>query len=115
MEKLKPLICPQCGGTINRARMVCEYCGTTFKDENNEIRVVAYRPGVHVLSSSVAIPKEYIVREPEEMAKYAIEQMAKKYANGIAQFMDVRTTEEPFDDTVVFHSRLRVLDNCESF
>lgn len=27
---LKPIICPQCGGTISRASMTCEYCGTTF-------------------------------------------------------------------------------------
>lgn len=112
---MKPYICPQCGGTVDRVRLICEYCGTQFKEDNNVIRVVAYRPGVHVLSSSVVIPKEYIVREPEEMAKYAIEEMAKKFASGIAQFMDVGTTEEPFEQNVVFRSRLRVLDGAERF
>lgn len=30
MEKLNPYICPQCGGQVNRERMICEYCGTNF-------------------------------------------------------------------------------------
>lgn len=31
--KLEPLICPNCGGGINRDRMICEYCGTKFKHD----------------------------------------------------------------------------------
>ena len=108
---MKPYICPQCGGQVNRAKMICEYCGTMFQEERNEIRVVAYTPLVHTLGANVAIQKEYAVKSPKEMSEYAIRRLAQQFADGIAQFMEVRTMDDPITDTVMFQSRLRVLDS----
>ena len=41
---LKPLTCPNCGGSIDRTRLNCEYCGTKFffdgERENFKIDIV---------------------------------------------------------------------------
>lgn len=112
---MKPYICPQCGGQVNRAKMICEYCGTQFREEHNEIRVVAYHPGVHTLGASVTLDKEMVALSPKEAAEYAIRHMAQKFADGIAQFMDVRTMDMPITNEVVFASRLRVIDSGYRF
>ena len=112
---MKPYICPQCGGQVNRAKMICEYCGTQFREEHNEIRVVAYNPRVHTLGANVIIPKEYAIRSPKEMSEYAIRRLAQEFADGIAQFMEVQTMDEPITNEVQFRARLRVLDSGYRF
>lgn len=108
---MKPYICTQCGGQVNRAKMICEYCGTMFREERNEIRVVAYNQRVHTLGANVIIPKEDAIRSPKEMSEYAIRRLAQEFADGIAQFMEVSTMDEPRTNSVMFRARLRVLDS----
>lgn len=112
---MKPYICPQCGGQVNRAKMICEYCGTQFLEEHNEIRVVAYNPRVHTLGANAMIYKEFAALNPKEAAEMAIKQMAQSFADGIAQFMDVRTIEEPETGCIRFGAKLRVLDSGYRF
>lgn len=112
---MKPYICPQCGGQVNRAKMICEYCGTQFREERNEIKVVAYNPLVHTLGANVILDREMAKLSPKEAAEMAIKHMANQFAEGIAQFMEVRTIEEPITDTVRFSARLRVLESGYKF
>ena len=67
MNNLKPLVCPNCGGKINAARMRCEYCGTQFKcDEGPVLRIEAVRPGVRTLGANARIPENYIINLGED-------------------------------------------------
>lgn len=115
MEKLKPMVCPQCGGTVNRATMICEYCGTQFREERNEIRVVAYNPRVHTLGANIIIPKELLIQSPKEASEFAIRRLSEEFASGIAQFMEVQTMDEPIMQEVHFQAKLRVLDSGYRF
>lgn len=112
---MKPYICPQCGGQVNRAKMICEYCGTQFREEHNEIRVVTYNPQVHTLGANVIFPKEIVVQSPREASEYAIRSLAQEFADGIGQFMEVQTIDEPITGEVMFRARLRVLDSGYRF
>lgn len=112
---MKPYICPRCGGQVNRVKMICEYCGTQFREEYNEIRVVTYNPLAHTLGANVTIPKELAVRSPREMSEYAIRKLSEEFASGIAQYMEVQTMAEPITDEVMFRARLRVLDSGYRF
>lgn len=112
---MKPYICPQCGGQVNRAKMVCEYCGTQFQEENRGIKIVAYHPGVHTLGANVTVPKEYATLSPKEASEMAIRRLVNEFADGIAQFMEVKATNEPITDSVEFRARLRVLDSGYRF
>lgn len=95
--------------------MICEYCGTQFREEHSEIRVVAYNPRVHTLVSNAIIPKEYAICSPKEMSEYAIHRLAQEFADGIAQFMEVQTMDEPITHGILFQARLRVLDSGYRF
>ena len=61
--------------------------------------------------ANVAIPEEYAVKSPKEMSEYAIRRLAQEFADGIAQFMEVQTMNEPRTHEVRFRARLRVLDS----
>ena len=92
---MKPYICPQCGGQINRATMICEYCGTRFQEDNNVVRIMAYHPGVRTLQAGVVLPEDEVMMSPKEMSEFAIRNMAEQFAEGIAQFMEVQTDYDP--------------------
>ena len=112
---MKPYICPQCGGQVNRAKMICEYCGTQFREESGAIKIETYHPGVHTLGANAMVYKELAVLNPKDAAEMAIKQMANSFAEGIAQFMDVRTIEEPATGCIRFAAKLRVLDSGYRF
>lgn len=96
---------------MNRAKMICEYCGTMFREERNELRVGAYNPWVHTLCANAIIPKELATSSPREMSEFAIRRLAQEFADGIAQFMEVQTMDEPITNEMLFRARLRVLDS----
>lgn len=114
-RRMKPYICPQCGGQVNRTKMICEYCGTQFREEYNEIRVVAYNPRVHTLGANVTVSKELVTLSPRETAELAIRRLSEEFASCIAQFMEVQTRDEPMTNEVLFRARLRVLDSGYRF
>lgn len=115
MENLKPMICPRCGGTINRAAMICEYCGTRFKEDESGVKIEVLRPGVCILKTTVEVPDEYMYTDPKTAATYAIEHMAEQFAESIASFMDVRMEVNPAALKTRFYATLRVIDKGHRF
>ena len=110
-EFLKPYICTQCGGRVNRATLTCEMCGTTFKEDIPEQRIVVERPGVHFLRSQMAIDKEmYIALGATQASEYVIRRMANQMAEIIIPFMDVMTMEDPICHQTLIRSTVRVLE-----
>lgn len=108
---LKPYICPQCGGKVNRATLICEMCGTAFKEEPGLMRIVVDRPGVHVLQANHIIGNEMLgalgLKEASEMC---IRRLAAEFAESIAPFMNVETEWEPRTNQTMIRARLRVID-----
>lgn len=115
---MDPYICPQCGGRINRARMICEYCGTEFREENEPkhvIRIETHNPHVHALMANTIMCRDDVMDSPKEASEYAIRCMAEKFATSIVQFMQIESEFNPSDDSVLFRARLRVLDSDYRF
>lgn len=92
-------------------KLICEYCGTQFREERDALKVEIYRPGVHTLGATAMIDKDFIARNPREAAEIAIKEMSKSFAEGIAQFMEVKTREEFGTGCIRFAAKLRVLDS----
>ena len=112
MDNVKPLKCPNCGGNINRSKMVCEYCGTQFKKDidPNVIRIETFHPQTEVLRGTVMLSAEevYLIGK-EDSAKMATEVLADKLAQAIAPFMEIHTQLDPKTLTYRFDGRVRVL------
>lgn len=113
--ELKPLTCPNCGGKVNRAKMVCEYCGTQFSNAEINMgifRVEHYTSPTRVFSAEVIIPNELHALAPEDVIPYAKKEIAEKLVDRLLQGdmiefrseMDLRACEQ------IISARLRVLD-----
>lgn len=113
---LKPLNCPNCGGKVNREKMVCEYCGTPFKIEGNTefgtLRIEHFTSPTRVIATQLRVSREQLMIAPESVEGYAkreiAEQMAQKLLEGnmieMISEMDWKSCEQ------VISARLRVLD-----
>ena len=112
---LEPLTCPNCGGAVDRARMVCKYCGTQFN--NAEINMGVFRVEHHtspttVLRTEVRIGREQLMIAPESVEGCAKREIAKDMARQLLEGnmiemvseMDWKSCEQ------VISARLRVLD-----
>ena len=114
MSKLKPLICPQCGGTINRTNRKCEYCGTEYDlGYDDVLHFEALHPGTHVLQSQALMTDEMLqVMGLEKASEYVLRKMAEEMATQLIPFMDVQTQIDPINpwDGRKIRARLRVID-----
>lgn len=119
MSKLKPLICPQCGGTINRTRRKCEYCGTEYDLGNDTIlHFEALHPGTHVLGSQATMTDEMVrVMGFEKASEYILRRMAAEMAEHLIPLMDVKTELDPVYPWRgrKIQARLRVIDPTYRF
>lgn len=112
MEQCK---CPNCGAPINTARMICEYCGTTFKLDDllsgqiEPLKIVVQRPGVKVLGASLMV-SEFAIRNdmvPEDLVR---KELASKLADELMKHLDIKSNLDLASMKRVFAVRLRVLD-----
>lgn len=112
---LQPLTCPNCGGKVNRDRLLCEFCGTEFNKNCGEIGILKIEhvdPNTRVLRAEVRVAREQLMIAPESVEGYAkgeiAEQMAQKLLEGnmieMISEMDWKHCEQ------VISARLRVLD-----
>ena len=110
---LKPYICTQCGGKVNRATLVCEMCGTQFKEDRSEemvTRLAVTRPGVVTLGRTLRVDKFYLTHDPKALSEYAIKMMAREFAECIVPYLDVRVEDNPSDFSYIMRGRLRVVE-----
>lgn len=113
---LKPYICTQCGGQVDRVTLTCTMCGTQFKEENDTIKVMFYKPGVHVLGASRIIDNEMLrYLGAEKTAEIVMDDVVKELAKCIAPFVDVRQEDMPATMQKVVRARIRVLDRTFTF
>ena len=113
--ELKPLTCPNCGGKVNRAKMVCEYCGTQFSNAEINMgifRVEHYTSPTRIFETRVEIPHEATIALGEKSVEYAQKEVAKKMVDKLLQGEMVEfTLAEDFKNCQqILSARLRVLD-----
>ena len=111
---IQPLTCPNCGGSVNRSRMICEYCGTQFKcDENTQVlRIESYTHPTRVFSAEAIIPEEMHALAPEAVIPYAKNELAEKMVNALLQgnMIEFRSEMDWKRCQQIISARLRVLD-----
>ena len=112
MNELKPLICPNCGGRINAARMKCEYCGTQFKrDESPVLRIEEVRPGVRTLEAKALIPEHFIMDLGDDAIRSIVrDQMSRQLAEALVPMLDLKVGHDPALMEAVVRGRIRVLE-----
>ncbi len=98
---MKKYICDCCGGQINRATMKCEYCGTAYREEyDNVIRLETYHNPVREYTAKVIVPEEMVDSiGPEKSSEYIIDRLAMELSKAIRENMVIVSRADPFRNT----------------
>lgn len=106
-EQLK---CPNCGGNIDRTRMICPYCGTQFKKDPETIHIARWEPQTEVLKGRFIIDA-YMLHTlgAEKSTEIAVRELSKSMAEHLAQMMEIRTEYDPHTNEYKAEAQVRVL------
>jgi hypothetical protein len=110
---LKPLVCPNCGGSIHRDTMICEYCGTKFELDNSHqvLRVETYTSPVRTFQAQVMIPnEEFKHNNAEALTDYTISKLRSNLMDALTDMMELRTVYDPRLNHQIITARMRVVD-----
>lgn len=118
---LKPLVCPNCGGTVNRERKICEYCGTQFEIEGDALgvlRVEHCTSPVCNLAVESHIPTELMTYgDAEHVIGYAKREIAEQLVDRLLQgeMIEFRSEMDWKHCQQIICARLRVLNSSYRF
>ena len=111
MSKLKPLVCSQCGGHIDRESLICNACGIAYKLDDNflPVRIELRKAEVRTISGEVHLPREYLL-DSNEIAEISLQQMAEQMAERILPLIEYTTEYDIYTNSYRTFGRLRVVD-----
>jgi ribosomal protein L36 len=104
--EIKPLVCDQCGGQIDRKTMECPYCRTQYERKNNDVtlRYVVDRPGTHRLRAEIRVDEGMIAHDPERATSYVLDRLRREIADGLLAYMKISTSQD-----FSFHERCQII------
>lgn len=105
-------ICDCCGGHIDPKTMTCEYCGTQYREDlvnEHVFRIETYRNPVQTLAVKQSYPREFFDMNAQEHARFAIESMARSFAEVIAPYMVVQKEDNFCDRTIDIKGMIKVV------
>ena len=112
--EVKPLICEQCGGAIDRKTMRCPYCDTQYERKNNGVTInyVVEQPGTHRLRAEIRVDKGMMAHAPERATEYVLDRLRHEIADGLMAYMKIYTAEDyGFDHRCqIIRGEVRVID-----
>ena len=111
--ELKPMNCPNCGGTVDRARMICEYCGTRFKQDETSptLRLETYSCPIRPFIVQTMIPSEYLQSDNTDyIAEYAMRDITSRLADSLKEMLELRREHDFMHNQEIITARIRVVD-----
>ena len=99
-------ICQCCGGRINRYNMTCEYCGTQYKEQYNDvIRIETFHNPIQTLGAEVIIDRYMIETMKEDVGEYVMREISRKISNALLGLTQYDCEYNPM--TMRYHVRGR--------
>lgn len=102
--------CPNCGAPIPIGKYICEYCGTTFKEEYSALVVKYDRPDVRTIQTSVVIPDYARNIDSKRLVDYTLTEMKNQIAEALTGLIEIQASDDPVNMQTVYRGRVRVLD-----
>lgn len=103
--------CSCCGGNINRATMTCEYCGTQYKKEHeNVVRVETFQNPVRTLACKRLLDREVLMTNPQEYSEFAIRSLAGQFAEAIAPYMYLESSLDYETGRIVMDAKIKIIE-----
>ena len=108
---MKKYICECCGGQINPLTMQCEYCGTQYKKESEEVfRIETFQGKVQTFQTAYSIPSEDLIRYPKEVSEIAVRHVANQLAQVIAPYCEYRVEDDPMRMAKRIYARIKIVE-----
>ena len=114
--KLTPMTCTNCAGSINRATMTCEYCGTKYQDDSFGLRplIVEHQSSpVRILKTQTSIPAELLRDDclaKNSVADMAMDDIRHQLAKALEDCMEIEMTYDIREMRHIITARVRVLE-----
>ena len=112
--KLQPLTCKNCGGSINRATYVCEYCGTAYENRSGIPYIIeTQQKPCKVLQMRSYIDEEILVSDifpREAIVNRAMSNIRDQLAKALEDYIRVETTFDPRTRRQVITAQVRVIE-----
>lgn len=91
--------------------MICEYCGTRYKEEyGNVFRVETFQNPVRTLASRVVVDNFAMRTDPQGYSEFAIKQLARQFAECIAPYMDLEYSVDAPTRTARLDAKIKVVE-----
>lgn len=89
-------VCECCGGQIDPRTMQCEFCGTQYKKEKEEVfRIETFQGKIQTFKSAFDIPDEFLLHNPQEASEIAVHHVANQLAGMIAPYCEYMVADDP--------------------
>lgn len=112
--KLQPLTCKNCGGSINRATYVCEYCGTAYEDRAGIPYIIeTQQKPCKVLQMQTSIPEELLRADylPRDyVVNMTMSDIRSQLAKALEDYLKVEMTYDPRTMRQVITAQVRVIE-----
>lgn len=112
--KLQPLTCKNCGGSINRATYVCEFCGTAYENRAGIPYIIeTQQKPCKVLQMQTFIADELLTSDifPREViVNKAMGDIREQLAKALEDYIKVEMTYEPRLARQVITAQVRVIE-----
>ena len=109
---MKKYICDCCGGQINIKTMLCEYCGTQYKEDIQRlIKVETYTNPVREYGARYIIPKEMTHADVplEIISEYAIKNLIAEMSKCLAENMVIKHERDYATNAHIFTGRVKIV------
>ena len=109
---LQPLICKCCYGTINRASMICEYCGTAYENHNGipHIIEVQQKP-CRVLKARTEISAEILRSLPQDcVVDMTMRDIRSQLAKALEDCLKIETNYDPRTMRQIITAQVRIIE-----
>ncbi len=106
---MKAMVCKQCGAPINPRTMMCEYCGTKYRDEPTFSVLHIERPGAITLGAAILVPDEEMWLLKDDIGHIVRNEMTRKLAEAIEPNVEYMISEDPMQRAHIVKGRIRIL------
>lgn len=112
--KLQPLTCKNCGGSINRATYICEYCGTAYENRSGIPYIIETQQKPCKVLQMRSYIDEAVIRSDifprEAIVNKAMGDIRSQLAKALEDYMRVETTYDPRTMRQVITAQIRVIE-----
>ena len=110
--KLQNMTCNCCGGLINRATYICEYCGTAYEDQSGipHIIEVQQKP-CRVLRVRSEIPEELMrSMARDSVVNMTMSDIRSQLAKALEDYLRIETSYDPRTMRQIITAQVRVIE-----